>query len=106
MLNRMALGSAVVFLSGLIYLLFYVLVVVWRDGFRFLLVVPMREHACHASDAQREAARTYVKVHTVMRELRYLAHMQCFCSTLANTHGPNEGNRRIHLKRLLGSLAP
>jgi 2TM family of unknown function (DUF5676) len=36
MLNRMALASSLAILSGLIYLLFYVLAVVWRDGFRFL----------------------------------------------------------------------
>jgi hypothetical protein len=36
MLNRMALATSLAILSGLVYLLFYVLAVVWRDGFRFL----------------------------------------------------------------------
>ena len=36
MLNRMALATSLAILSGLIYLLFYVLAVAWRDGFRFL----------------------------------------------------------------------
>ena len=36
MLNRIALATSLAILSGLLYLLFYVLAVVWRDGFRFL----------------------------------------------------------------------
>ena len=36
MLNRIALATSLAILSGLIYLLFYLLAVVWRDGFRFL----------------------------------------------------------------------
>ena len=36
MLNKMALASSLAILCGLIYLLFYVLAVVWRDGFRFV----------------------------------------------------------------------
>jgi len=36
MLNRMALATSLAILSGFIYVLFYVLAVVWRDGFRFV----------------------------------------------------------------------
>jgi hypothetical protein len=36
MLNRMAVATSLAILSGASYLLFYVLAVIWRDGFRFV----------------------------------------------------------------------
>jgi hypothetical protein len=36
MLNRIAVATSLAVLSGISYLLFYVLAVIWRDGFRFL----------------------------------------------------------------------
>src|SRR5213594_3068065 len=36
MLNKMALATSLAILSGGVYLLFYVLAIIWRDGFRFL----------------------------------------------------------------------
>ena len=36
MLSKMALATSLAILSGLVYLLFYVLAVIWRDAFRFL----------------------------------------------------------------------
>jgi 2TM family of unknown function (DUF5676) len=36
MLNKLAFASSLAILSGLLYFLFYVLGVLWRDAFRFL----------------------------------------------------------------------
>ena len=47
MLNRMALATSLAILSGLIYLLFYVLAVVWRDGLQFQRAEASVPPGCH-----------------------------------------------------------